>query len=292
MNRGYSASNVVVRNDVAILEAVGTILAPYLVNDGFGCVSARLTASAKMAMIECMGYAGGKGRLWQDIVSLMPPHETYIETHLGGGAVMRNKRLARVSIGVDIDPGVIETASSWGLPGLVLHNVDALAFLNGYPFDGRELVYLDPPYVGATKKNRRYYRYEYSDDDHCKLLSTVLKLGCRTMISGYPSPLYEEALRGWVVKELVNVSHAGLRREQIWANFEFSPDLHDYAPIGGNFRERERIRRKTGRWVHKLAGLPELERRAVLAALIQSTDIEPGFVERLIASRGRGSTTC
>lgn len=57
-----------------------------------------------MTMSVYMGYPGGKGRLWQDIVALMPPHDTYIETHLGGGAVIRNKRPARVNIGVDIDP--------------------------------------------------------------------------------------------------------------------------------------------------------------------------------------------
>lgn len=236
-----------------------------------------------------MQYAGGKGRLWQDIVSLMPPHDTYIETHLGGGAVMRNKRPASTSIGVDIDPQVIRAASAWDVPGLMLRNADALAFLADYAFEGRELVYADPPYVAATKKNRRYYLHEYTDEDHCRLLHALLKLDCRVMISGYASALYEEALRGWEVKELVNVSHAGPRRERIWANFEFSPDLHDYAAIGGSFRERERIRRKISRWVHKLARLPELERRAVLAALIQSSDIEPGFTERLLAGRVGGA---
>lgn len=243
-----------------------------------------------MAMIEHMGYAGGKGRIWQDIVSLMPPHDTYIETHLGGGAVMRNKRPARTNIGIDIDPRVIRAASVWDVPGLTLHNADALTFLVGYPFEGGELVYADPPYVAATKKNRRYYRHEYTDEDHCKFLDVLLKLDCRVMISGYSSALYEQALQGWEVKELVNISHAGRRRERIWANFEFSPDLHDYAPIGGSFRERERIRRKANRWAQKLARMPDLERRAVLAALIRSSDIEPGFAERLIADRKRGAT--
>jgi len=220
----------------------------------------------------------------------MPPHDTYIETHLGGGAVMRNKRPAHTNIGVDIDPQVIQTASTWDVPRLTLLNADALTFLADYTFEGRELVYADPPYVAATKKNRRYYRHEYTDEDHSGLLNALLKLDCRVMISGYRSALYEQALRGWAVKELTNVSHAGPRREWIWANFDFSPDLHDYAPIGGSFRERERIRRKASRWVHKLARLPDIERRAMLAALIQSSDIEPTFVERLLADRERGAS--
>ncbi len=37
----------------------------------------------------------------------MPPHEVYMESHLGGGAIMRYKRKARRSIGIEIDPEVI-----------------------------------------------------------------------------------------------------------------------------------------------------------------------------------------
>ncbi len=57
-----------------------------------------------------MKYPGGKGQygVYQKIINLMPPHEVYIETHLGGGAVMRNKRPARVNIGIEINPKVIE----------------------------------------------------------------------------------------------------------------------------------------------------------------------------------------
>ena len=51
-----------------------------------------------------MNYPGGKGLLYQKFINLMPLHEVYIETHLGGGAIMRNKRPARRNIGIDIDP--------------------------------------------------------------------------------------------------------------------------------------------------------------------------------------------
>ena len=51
-------------------------------------------------------YFGSKATsgLCQAIIALMPPHDTYIETHLGGGAVMRNKPPARNNIAIDIDP--------------------------------------------------------------------------------------------------------------------------------------------------------------------------------------------
>jgi hypothetical protein len=42
------------------------------------------------------------------LINLMPPHRTYIEAFLGGGAVMRLKRPADYNIGIDLDVGVIE----------------------------------------------------------------------------------------------------------------------------------------------------------------------------------------
>ena len=40
-----------------------------------------------------MGYFGSKATsgLCQPIIAMMPPHDTYIETHLGGGAIMKRK---------------------------------------------------------------------------------------------------------------------------------------------------------------------------------------------------------
>ena len=235
-----------------------------------------------------MRYAGGKGRLWRTIVAMMPPHDVYIESHLGGGAVLRNKKLAQHSIGIDVDPEVIASARAWTIPNLDLYETDAASFLSDYHFTGRELVYLDPPYLAETKRGRRYYRYEYRDEDHAELLDVVANLECPVMISGYPSPMYERALSDWTFRDVVNVTHAGKRTERIWANFEFSTDLHDYDPIGEDFRERERIRRKTSRWLQRLSILPELERKAILAALLQAPEVEPQFIER-IARQRRGT---
>jgi hypothetical protein len=232
-----------------------------------------------------MGYAGGKGRLWRGIVAMMPPHDVYIESHLGGGSVLRNKRPALRSIGVDIDGEVIVAARGWTVPNLELHEGDAAAFLSTYRFTGRELVYADPPYLAETKGGRRYYRHEYSDQDHVALLAVLARLDCRVMISGYPSQMYEQALGGWTCRDVVNVTHAGKRTERVWANFAFTSDLHDYDPIGSDFRERERVRRKAARWSQRLALMPELERKAIVAALLQAPGVEPQFIERLARQR-------
>ena len=51
-------------------------------------------------------YFGSKATsgLCQPIIALMPPHDTYIETHLGGGAIMKRKPPALHNIGIDLNP--------------------------------------------------------------------------------------------------------------------------------------------------------------------------------------------
>ena len=52
-----------------------------------------------------MSYLGSKAAsgAYQAIIAAMPAHDTYIETHLGTGAIMKYKPLASRSIGIDID---------------------------------------------------------------------------------------------------------------------------------------------------------------------------------------------
>lgn len=59
-----------------------------------------------------MTYPGGKSGagVYQSLINLMPPHDVYIEPFLGGGAIMRLKRPARVNIGVDLDPDALKMA--------------------------------------------------------------------------------------------------------------------------------------------------------------------------------------
>ncbi len=57
-------------------------------------------------MSKRSAYFGSKAAsgLFQNIIAMMPPHDTYIETHLGGGAIMKRKLPTINNIGIDIDP--------------------------------------------------------------------------------------------------------------------------------------------------------------------------------------------
>ncbi|MCK6844207.1 hypothetical protein ACQJ1T_26680 [Klebsiella pneumoniae] len=70
-----------------------------------------------------MRYPGGKGGagVYQTIINNIPPHDTYIETHLGGGNILERKRPAARSVGIDVDPEVIEVWQQLDVPGLELH---------------------------------------------------------------------------------------------------------------------------------------------------------------------------
>jgi DNA adenine methylase len=70
-------------------------------------------------MLTRLSYPGGKNGAgtYQKLINLMPPHEVYIEPFLGGGAIMRLKRAARLSVGVDLDPAPIKAAIPPGRGG-------------------------------------------------------------------------------------------------------------------------------------------------------------------------------
>lgn len=227
-----------------------------------------------------MPYPGGKGSCYQKLINLMPPHSVYLETHLGNGAVMQNKRPAAVNYGIDLDGEALASAKAAVLASIATSDdaaapvfefaqADAVAWLKNYDFSGNELVYCDPPYVMASRRqDRRLYRFEYTDRQHRELLDCLRALPCKVMISGYWSPLYGQALKDWQTSTFQAQTRGGApATEYVWMNYPQPVALHDYTHLGENFRERERIKRKKTRWVNRLQNLPILERQALLAAI-------------------------
>jgi len=213
------------------------------------------------------GYFGSKATsgLCQPIVALMPPHDTYIETHLGGGAIMKRKPPALRNIGIDLDQCALEKFHC-GYPVELVHGC-AHRFLADYNYSGRELVYCDPPYLQETRTSSRRYRFDYQEQDHVELLSVLKKLPCQVILSGYPSALYEEWLAGWPNLELQVMNQAGVRTEKVWFNFGLDR-VHWASYAGKNHTDRQRIKRKAENWGRRYRALPPGERQAVLAALM------------------------
>jgi len=85
-------------------------------------------------------YFGSKATsgLCQPIIAMMPPHDTYIESHLGGGAIMKRKLAALNNIGIDLNQ---RSRSKFDCHyPVALVNGCAHHFLAHYPYHGTELV--------------------------------------------------------------------------------------------------------------------------------------------------------
>lgn len=196
-----------------------------------------------------MTYLGSKAAsgVFQKIIAEMPPHDTYIETHLGGGAVMLHKPPARRNWGIDIDPLAVEAFCQGNVDfldtvgdSLFIDVADAVQFLRGFDFSsaGRVLVYADPPYLHETRTS---------------------------------AARYDELLTGWRQKEFQAMTRGGVRTEKIWMNYpEGRAYSHTFA--GKDYNDRERIKRKAKRWREKFAALPHAERLAIMTALSEVND--------------------
>lgn len=224
-----------------------------------------------------MGYLGSKGGsgVYQLIVAAMPRHDTYIETHLGSGVVLERKPPALRSIVIDRDPDVIASARRRfaSYPGIEFVTGDCVDYLKRFDWSraGRVLVFNDPPYPWATRTSAKRYRHEYSDDDHRRLIAALRALprGVAVMVTSYPSALYDALLGDWRAVEYQSMTRRGVRTEKLWLNFPAGTAPHWIAFAGANYRERWRISKKARRWAEQFAAMPEPERLAVLAALVE-----------------------
>ena len=212
-------------------------------------------------------YFGSKATsgLCQPIIALMPPHDTYIESHLGGGAIMRRKPPALRNIGIDLNRRALEKFRC-DYPVELVQGC-AHRFLADFAYRGRELVYCDPPYLQQTRSSGRRYRFDYEEHDHRDLLRLLKRLPCQVILSGYPSALYDELLSGWQSLELQVMNQGGVRTEKVWFNFCLER-VHWTRYTGKNHTDRQRIKRKAENWGRRYRGLPPGERLAVLAAVL------------------------
>lgn len=98
------------------------------------------------------------------------------------------------------------------------------------------VLYVDPPYVFDTRKDISKrgsagdYRHELPDDGHVRLAATLHACPGHVLLSGYPSPLYDELYRGWHHIDFAAFASAGARKgaqlgrrtERLWSNRPFT----------------------------------------------------------------------
>jgi len=231
-------------------------------------------------------YPGGKNGsgVPQLIINQIPPHEVFIETFFGSGAVSRWKKPAPIAnVGIDIDVDVITQLESEGTLDHALIMGDAITFLENWRDHWQEhrvMVYHDPPYLMSTRSTQRsIYRHEFdTPEQHARLLELITNTPPNWMhaISGYFSEQYNAALKGWRRIEFQARTRTGMATECLWMNYPEPFELHDYRYLGVGYRERERIKKKKTRWFKNLKAMPALERYAVMDAIEQLKGVANG----------------
>lgn len=220
---------------------------------------------------QSMQYLGSKAAsgAYQAIISIMPPHEVYIETHLGSGAVFLNKPRAACSIVNDLNAECL-CAIEKAAPGAAMrYQQDARDLIANFDYagSGRTLIYVDPPYLPETRTSRARYKFEYTVQDHVDLIDVLKRVPANIIISGYPSSLYDRLLAGWNSLEFQAMTRGGVRTEKVWFNYEIQAA---FSPVyaGLNFTDRQRIKRKAQRWADDYASMPPGEQAAILQAIL------------------------
>ena len=83
------------------------------------------------------------------------------------------------------------------LKNVHIEHLDAIECIKKYANDA-SLFYLDPPYIHETRVSTNDYKHEYTDDQHKKLVETLLSVPGHKILSGYESPIYQPLLdAGW-----------------------------------------------------------------------------------------------
>lgn len=220
------------------------------------------------------GYPGSKGGagVFQSIINLIPAHNVFVELFAGSAGIFQKIKAPPVVILNDIDKAVYDAImqSIYEVPGVVAFNHSYEALLPALKLLPGVFIYADPPYMLSTRSGgRRYYNYEWDDNQHSDFVEAVRGIGCMTMISHYRSDLYDSLLdSGWNRTDFKAMTRGGVRDESVYYNY-FPPSvLQDYSYAGMNFTERQRIKRKAARLVDKLSKLPDLEKQLLITEIV------------------------
>lgn len=97
-----------------------------------------------------------------------------------------------------------------------------LEVITEYGKDPETLLYVDPPYLGETRNWGNQYRHEMRDESsHRELAEALLAARSAVVLSGYPSPLYDELFAGWDRVSMATRTTQGTTSERIevlWSN--------------------------------------------------------------------------
>ena len=117
-----------------------------------------------------------------------------------------------------------------------IENLDILELIKKYDKEDT-LFYLDPPYIQDTRKQKKSYNHEMTDNQHKELVDVLLGVKGKVVLSGYDHPIYNKLLEnGWnkVVfgeyakrSQKTNEGQLSKGKEFVWVNYKVEDVLSD-----------------------------------------------------------------
>lgn len=100
----------------------------------------------------------------------------------------------------------------------------ALEVIDLYGRAESSLLYVDPPYLSATRRSLQYLHEMETESQHRELAEALRSTAAAVALSGYHSPLYDDLYADWYATEIAaSTQQSGAhsaRTEVIWTNFQ------------------------------------------------------------------------
>lgn len=114
------------------------------------------------------------------------------------------------------------------LRGVIIESMPAVTLISKMD-DHEAVIYVDPPYLPETRKDKRPdYRHEMTVEQHRDLGAILNQCKGKVLVSGYPSHLYESLYAGWIRQEVSTLADGGTpRTEVLWMNYQPAQGILD-----------------------------------------------------------------
>ncbi|WP_174301402.1 DNA adenine methylase [Caulobacter sp. S45] len=196
------------------------------------------SAAALMRAVELTPYARAEHKLAYERVDdpIERARRLLVRSHMGHGTNGTQIEL-RNGFRIDGYAGRTNVGDEWGafagqlelwisrMRGVLLEQRPATELIDRYDSPG-VLLYVDPPYLPETRSTsvrwmtgKCAYAHEMTIGEHEQLLDQLNASSAMVVLSSYPSPAYDAALRHWRRLELAARAHRNSpRTELLWIN--------------------------------------------------------------------------
>lgn len=121
------------------------------------------------------------------------------------------------------------------LASVSLESMPALELIAKYGTHDDVLLYVDPPYLRGTRGGTNYRLEMPNEAEHRELATALLEARAAVVLSGYPSPLYNQLYDGWHRHEIATGTGQGNsyepRTEVLWSNRPLAAQLELFEAV-------------------------------------------------------------